>query len=176
MKKLFAVLLSLCLLCACAAAEEVREINYWDDDIQELAAQYEGDFLPVGELGLYMFVPGSFTAEELTEEQAQNGLAAAWTDGETGMTVKVTVQDVGGMSNEEFTEELKKDGAEEFEAGYVNGLEFVSYDVKTDDGTFTAIVLVTEEAQAVTFSFGPMENEAAQQAAVVMGASICSED
>ena len=45
MKKLFALLLALCLmLCACAYAEETNEINW--ADVEEKAAQIEGQFAP----------------------------------------------------------------------------------------------------------------------------------
>ena len=41
MKKLFALLMALCLmLCACAYAEETAEINW--SDVEEKAAQIEG--------------------------------------------------------------------------------------------------------------------------------------
>ena len=48
MKKLLALVMSLCLLCACCAyAEETVEINW--ADVEEQASSIEGQFAPIAD-------------------------------------------------------------------------------------------------------------------------------
>ena len=50
MKKLLALVMSLCLLCACCAyAEETVEINW--SDVEEQASAIEGQFAPMDDEG-----------------------------------------------------------------------------------------------------------------------------
>ena len=70
MKKLFALLMALCLmLCACAYAEETAEINW--ADVEEKAAQIEGQFAPIADLGVMVYIPSIFGSVELSDEQKQ---------------------------------------------------------------------------------------------------------
>ena len=67
MKKLLALVMSLCLLCACCAyAEETVEINW--SDVEEQASAIEGQFAPIADLGVMMFIPAVFGSSEVTEE------------------------------------------------------------------------------------------------------------
>ena len=76
MKKLLALVMSLCLLCACCAyAEETVEINW--SDVEEQASAIEGQFAPIADLGVMMFIPAVFGSAEVTEEQAKEALRLA---------------------------------------------------------------------------------------------------
>ena len=73
MKKLFALMLALCLLgSCCAVAEEgTKEISW--GDVEAISALHEGSFQAIADTGLIMYVPNSFAAVELTEEQIAQG-------------------------------------------------------------------------------------------------------
>ena len=54
MKKIFAILMALCLLIGCAMAEE---INWADIEGTVAESGIEGDFASISDIGLKMFIP-----------------------------------------------------------------------------------------------------------------------
>ena len=111
MKKLLALVMSLCLLCACCAyAEETVEINW--SDVEEQASAIEGQFAPIADLGVMMFIPAVFGSAEVTEEQKAAGVIALLTTADGAGRVSFTYQDLGEMDSEAYTAELIKAGAD----------------------------------------------------------------
>ncbi|MER2143536.1 MAG: hypothetical protein ABS888_07045, partial [Eubacteriales bacterium] len=56
MKKIFALLMALCLLGTCALAEPT-EINWSDLEAQVAESGIDGDFYSVSDIGVKMFIP-----------------------------------------------------------------------------------------------------------------------
>ena len=175
MKKLFAILLSLFLVLGVAAAETTEEMKEevmnWED-VAEMAANIEGDFVSVADLGLYMYLPSSFTALEVTEEQKTAGVIALLGSEELGGSVSITYQNVGEMDFEAYLNELKSAGATGLEKDTVNGLTALSYDLEVNGVKTSSLVFEEGENNIITFCFGPMDNENFQPVAFIMGASI----
>ncbi len=75
MKKLIAVLMTLCLMmtgAAAFAAEEEPSVVRWSDHEAE-AAEIEGQFATISQTGLKMFVPAEFKDTEISEETLAGG-------------------------------------------------------------------------------------------------------
>ena len=68
MKKLFALMLALCLLGSVAMAGEL----VWAGDAEEAASQIEGEFHTIKEGNLKVWIPAVLQESELTEEDRNN--------------------------------------------------------------------------------------------------------
>ena len=71
MKKLVALLLALCLLSACALAEEIPEIKWEDVDIE--SSGIEGNYYTFDDVAVVVWIPTILENLELTAEEAEGG-------------------------------------------------------------------------------------------------------
>ena len=171
MKKLFALLMALCLmLCACAYAEETKEINW--SDFEEQAAQIEGQFCPIADLGVMMYIPSIFGTVELSDEQKAAGVIALLSTADGAGRISFTYQDLGDMEADAYLEELAKAGATDFEVAVLNGRNALSYDLVVNDVKTTNVVVEIEDAKMLTISFAPMDDEGFAELAGILTASI----
>ena len=177
MKKLFALLLTLCLLTACCAfAEEAEENNgetviNWAD-FEEATSQIEGQFAEIADLGLKMYVPAIFGTAEVSEEQKAAGVIAILSTADGTGRVSITYQNLGDMTDEAFVAELEKAGAVEIEYATLNGMDAMSYDLEVNGVKTTNVVIPYEGGDIVTFSFAPIDDEGFKGVAGIMTASI----
>ena len=171
MKKLFALLMALCLmLCACAYAEETKEINW--SDFEEQAAQIEGQFCPIADLGVMMYIPSIFGKVELADEQKAAGVIALLSTADGAGRISFTYQDLGDMDADTYLDELAKAGATDFEVAVLNGRNALSYDLVVNDVKTTNVVVEIEDAKMLTISFAPMDDEGFAELAGILTASI----
>lgn len=171
MKKLLALVMSLCLLCACCAyAEETVEINW--SDVEEQASSIEGQFAPIADLGVMMFIPAVFGSAEVTEEQKAAGVIALLTTADGAGRVSFTYQDLGGMDSEAYTAELIKAGATDLEIVTLNGRAALSYELVINDVKTMNVVIDIDETKILTVSFAPMDDEGFAAVAQIMAASL----
>ena len=171
MKKLFALLLALCLmLCACAYAEETNEINW--ADVEEKAAQIEGQFAPIADLGVMMYIPSIFGSVEVSDEQKAAGVIALLTTADGAGRVSFTYQDLGEMDSEAYTAELIKAGATDLEIVTLNGRAALCYELVINDVKTTNVVIDIDETKILTVSFAPMDDEGFAAVAQIMAASL----
>ena len=171
MKKLFALLMALCLmLCACAYAEETKEINW--SDFEEQAAQIEGQFCPIADLGVMMYIPSIFGSVELADEQKAAGVIALLSTADGAGRISFTYQDLGDMEADAYLDELAKAGATDFEVAVLNGRNALSYDLVVNDVKTTNVVVEIEDAKMLTISFAPMDDEGFAELAGILTASI----
>lgn len=171
MKKLFALLMALCLmLCACAYAEETKEINW--SDFEEQAAQIEGQFCPIADLGVMMYIPSIFGTVELSDEQKAAGVISLLSTADGAGRISFTYQDLGDMEADAYLEELAKAGATDFEVAVLNGRNALSYDLVVNDVKTTNVVVEIEDAKMLTISFAPMDDEGFAELAGILTASI----
>ena len=177
MKKLFALLLTLCLMAACCAfAEEAAEDNSepvinWAD-FEEAASQIEGQFAEIADLGLKMYVPAIFGTAEVSEEQKAAGVIAILSTADGTGRVSITYQNLGDMDDETYYAELEKAGAVEIEFATLNGMDAMSYDLEINGVKTSNVVIPYEGGDIVTFSFAPMDDEGFKGVAGIMTASI----
>lgn len=181
MKKLFALLLSLCLLCGCCAfaeeaeeAEGMTEINW--SDFEEAASKIDGQFSTIADLGLKMFVPAVFGAAEVSEEQQAAGVIALLSTADGAGRVSITYQSLGEMEDDQFVAELEKAGATDIAYSMLNGDEMMDYDLVVNGTKTSNVVIPFDDGTIVTFSFAPMDDEGFAAIATIMMASIQNAD
>ena len=175
MKKLFALVLALCLLCSFAMAETeatVPTINW--SDFEDKAVEIGGVLHGFSEVGIdyMMFVPDGFEAVEVPADAAEAGVLAILSNGT--LTFSVSKYSIEGMSRDDFLESLNVAKATEIEAGILNGIECFSYILTTADGLMTTnVAFPTDDAkEMITFTFAPSDSEENLELLKVVAASI----
>ena len=166
MKKLFALMLALCLMGSVAMADA----NLTWDAVAETAEQVDGGFQTFDEIAVKIWMPAVLQAVELTDEDKEAGYIGYYATADESAAVSVMYVNVEGMTLEEYEAELKADSAiSDIEAGTVNGLPAVSYVIKEKDTA--AVAFTTEKGYILEVSVGPMEDENAKLGGSVILAS-----
>ena len=164
MKKLFALVLALCLLCGCTALAD-NEISW--EQVEPLLEQsgVNGNMYTFDQIAVAIFIPEGLESVELPDDSYIGYFAA-----EDGSAVAVQYVNVEGMDLETYTAALPGVGATEIETGTVNGLPCVTYEVpanKTMNIAFT-----TEAGYILEVVVGPVEDDNAKTAAGFIMASV----
>ena len=164
MKKLFALILALCLLGSVAMADEL----VWAGQAEEAASQMEGEFHTIKEGSIKIWIPAALNEIELTDEDAEAGYIAYFEaeDGEAGIAVQYF--DMEGMSLEEYAEDRKDNEAEDIEIGIVNGLPCLGY--KYEDSAVMAFAL--ENGYILEVVAEPISDDNFQSVAALIFCSI----
>ena len=164
MKKLFALVLALCLLCSLAMAETETETTVatisWSD-YEDKAVEIGGKLQGFSEFGIdyMMFVPDGFDFVEVPADAAEAGVLAILSNGT--LTFSVSKYSVEGMSRDEFIESLNQAKAFQIDVGIINDIECFTYNLTTPDGIMTAnVAFPTADAkEMITFTLAPADNE-----------------
>lgn len=164
MKKLFALVLALCLLCGCTALAD-NEISW--EQVEPLLEQsgVNGNMYTFDQIAVAIFIPEGLESVELPDDSYIGYFAA-----EDGSAVAVQYVNVEGMDLETYTAALPGVGATEIETGTVNGLPCVTYEMpanKTMNIAFT-----TEAGYILEVVVGPVEDDNAKTAAGFIMASV----
>ena len=166
MKKVFALMLALCLMLGCTALAE-NEIS-WEQITPTLeAAGITGEFVTFDEIAVKVFIFNGMAAQELSDEDRQNGYIGYYA-AEDGSAIAIQYVDVNGMTLEDYTANLPEAGATEIETGTVNGLPCVSYAFNGN----LCCSFTTEKGYILEVSVGPVEDDNAKFAAAAVLASI----
>lgn len=179
MKKLLAVVLSLCMLVTAfgvvAAAEEttdeITELN-WADIEETITAEngWEGDFVTFDEIAVKIWVPTAMEAVELTDEDREDGYIGYYQTEDGSYVLAVSYVDAGGMSLDEYAELLSQaDGISSVSIANVNGIGMVGYNMEETDTAYCAAV--TEAGYVLEFAFYPLSDE---NFSSVIGVMTCS--
>ena len=168
MKKLFALLLTLCLLCGCTALAD-NEIT-WEQVAPVLEESgITGEFVTFDEIAVKLFVPAGMTAVELSDEDKANGYIGYFTD-ESGDAIAVQYVDVEGMDLETYAAKVAEVGGTEIETGTVNGLPCISYEYNTN----MICAFTTQKGYILEVAVGPLPDDNAKLVAGFILASIQS--
>lgn len=172
MKKLYAVLLALCLLCSFALAESPVTVN-WADTFEPAiaAANVEGEFQTLSEVAVKFWLPAGLNAAELSDEDRAAGYIAYYTDENNEAAVAVMYLNAEGTSVEDYAAMLKEtDGVSEVELCVVNGLPAVSYKMTENDSV--SIAFATEAGYLLEMTMAPLSVENADLVWGAVAASI----
>ena len=165
MKKLFALMLALCLLGSVAMAE----VSLSWDNVAETAASVEGDFQTFEEIAVKIWMPAVLQAAELSDEDREAGYIGYYATDDAAVAVMYV--DMEGMTLEEYAAQLQEDAeVSEIETGTVNGLPALSYDLKDKDTS--CIAFTTEKGYILELSCAPMSNEGFAATAAIIVSSI----
>lgn len=169
MKKLFAVLLALGLLFSVALAEIATESVNWAD-LEDVAAQLEGDMVVFQDSPYAMWMPADMTAAEVSEEDSAQGVTINLVR-EDGSYIKIGRLDatqlpmdalIGNLSEQENVSELTK--------VTVNGFEGITYNITEDGLQKGCAILFLDESIAIGFEGSNIDNDEYKTAyAVLLG-------
>ena len=150
MKKLFALMLALCLmLCSAALADDM----VWEGAVAELASQFEGEFVTFDDIAVKIWIPAEFKAVELTDEDKQNGYIGYFAKDEQ-TAIAVVYANVEGMSLEDYQANVAElDGVSEIEPGTVNDLPCLSYKSNGNG----SLAFATQMGYILEITYGPLE-------------------
>ena len=166
MKKLFALMLTLCLMLGCTALADA-EITW-----EQVAPMVEesgltGEFVTFDEIAVKLFVPTGMNAVELSDEDRQNGYIGYFA-ADDGSAIAVQYVDMNGMTLTDYAAQLAETDATGIETGTVNGLPCVSYEF----GTNLCCSFTTQMGYILEVTVGPVEDDNAKLGGSVILASI----
>jgi len=170
MKKLFAVVMTLCLLVSAAALAEqaaVKEITW--ASMEETAAKIEGKFAEIGGTGVKMYIPSTFIDSEITEERKNEGdfLLLKTKEENAVVSGQVVKADIDA-----FKATLPENGATGVEDVVINGLHATMFNVVKSGILATCIAIGTDQGSVMLLSFAPADQEPFTETYRVMVASL----
>lgn len=171
MKKLFAVMMVLCVMLTAAAAfagETAPTAVNWSDHEAD-AAKVEGQFADVAQTGLKMFVPAEFKDTEIPKETLDAGTFLVLKTEKNDKAV-VNAQIVE-TSIDTFKAGLEKEGKTLWEM-VVNGLPCTQFSAEAEGVTTVCFAFGTEKGTTLVFSFTLADQEPYTSLYKVMASSI----
>ena len=152
MKKLFALVLTVCMLCGCAAMAD--NTITWEEVAPTVeAGGVTGDWYTFSQIAVQLFIPTGLNPAQVDDAnyigyfQSEDGASA----------VAVLYVNVEGMDLDTYISKLPEVGAENIEAGTVNGLPALSYAIKEKDTGVVAFT--TEMGYILEVSCAPISDE-----------------
>ena len=171
MKKLFALMLALCLLCGCAAMAEEASTITWEEVAPTVEASgVTGEFQLLEGPGLAVWVPTGMLAAEVSEEDAAAGRLALFIAEDQSGYFAVDAVNVPDMTLDQFFANAQESAAEEVELLNVNGLSGVVYKDPTND--LWSFSLVDTNSNVINFIMGPASEEGSKEVFSIVLASI----
>lgn len=166
MKKVFALMLALCLMLGCTAMAD-NDIT-WEQVAPMLEeAGITGEFVTFDEIAVKIFVPDGMAAAELTDEDRQNGYIGYFA-AEDGDAIAIQYVDLNGMELADYAAQVAEVGATEIETGTVNGLPCISYEYNTN----LCCSFTTQMGYILEVTVGPLPDDNAKLGASAILASI----
>ena len=177
MKKLIAILISLCLMLSAAGAfaETATTEMSWET-VEPLLETYglEGDFETFDEVAIQIWIPSSMTRSELTQEDVDKGFIAHFLDEDQTAQVSVVYVDVDGTTLEEYEKMLPDYGVSDIEELVINDIPALSYTVEETDSV--TIAFETEGGYILEITMAPKSAEGADIAWYIVASSIMEEE
>ena len=174
MKKLVSIILCVLMLAMSSSVLAENALTFDPAVVEQLGLT--GEFVALEDFGLQFYLPGVMAAAEVTQEQAEQGTYALFmtADGSSMMSIGYgPAADAQGNAIADLSalaELYTASGAQNVEAGELNGLPCLGYDL-TEAGVRGVAFLMDDGAQ-LTFNFAPMTDENYQAVAMVILSSI----
>ena len=167
MKKLFALMLALCMMLGTAAlADEL----VWEGTIADAASQTEGEFHTFDEIAVKIWIPAVLKEVELTDEDKEKGQIGYFETEDKANAVGVQYVNMNGTSLDEYKAILLESGIEEntIEPGTVNGLDCLSYEYNGSG----VLAFTTQMGYILEVTGSPLTDENFAQTLSIIMASI----
>ena len=163
MKKLFAVLLSLCLFVipAMAQTQDNPQEMTWEEleeSFQETG--YGGQFWNIPSLGISIMIPNGLEQTELSEESIENGFVEIFATEDASVAVMISYRDLGCETLEEVAELVVETIEDAKFGGFyrINGLDAILF-MNPGNDDLTAAIGTTEPGHYIQVSIKPISNE-----------------
>ena len=164
MKKLFALMLALCLMLGGTALAE-NTIS-WDDISGMLESSgVTGDFYTFKEIAVAIFIPTGMVEAELPDENYIGYFTA-----EDGSVIALMYVNAEGMDLDAYAAALPSVGATGIETGTVNGLPCVTYEMPENKSM--NIAFTTEAGYILEVICAPVETDEDKLGGSIVLASI----
>ena len=157
MKKLFALMLALCLLCSFALAEEETPVLNWADYSNNESVA-SGSFQQVtfpDIVTLLYWVPGNMAAFDVNLIQADIPPVAAFATEDGNYTISVFALNITSL--EAYLTELQSKGTDKFRNVTVNGIDCVS--CENEETSIDILVVPITETQVLVYNFTPLNGD-----------------
>ncbi len=171
MKKLFALVLALCLLCGCTALAETATNEITWEDVAPIveAGNVTGDFYTFDQLSVAIWIPTGMVPAELPDDSYIGYFVPE--DGSEGAVAACYV-DMNGADLDTYRDAVEQVGGTDIEMGTVNGFPCVTYELP--EQKTVCIAFVTEAGYVFEVAIAPVSTEEEKMAASVIMASIQS--
>lgn len=171
MKKLFALLVLVCLVLAPAAMAEKASVT-WEEigapAVEQLGL--EGNFVALSDMGLAIWVPTVMTQYEPTEEDAAAGRYAIFTDENQEAYLTIDAINVPDMTLDQAYQNAVDNGMTEPEIVNINGIDALTYG--NEAANAGCVVLVDTNYNMIIFSFMPVDSDDGKMAYGIMTSSL----
>ena len=166
MKKLFALMLALCLMLGCTALADV-EVNW--EDVED--AVEGGDFVTIEELGLDIWIPDDYVDMELDESYTSVGYFKLF--GAEDGSGAVAFQYIEAAADVDLLEAVNAiEGASGAESMIINGLPCVNFDLLEQNAS--CLAFNTQKGNILVITFAPISSDDFKAKAQFIMASIQS--
>ena len=163
MKKLFIVLLSLCILVLPAMAQTADdpEVVVWEDlEKSFIETGYGGSFWNIPSLGISIMIPNGLNQMELSQDYIDNGFVEIFATDDLDIAVAVSLRD---LECEDFPEvaDLVLENIENAQiVGFYkfNGLDAMMF-LNPGNEELTSVIGTTEPGYYIQVSIKPITNE-----------------
>ena len=144
----------------------------WEDIQEELdKLDIEGEFINLDEAGVKIWMPPFLIADELTDEDKENGYLGYYQQEDKKGCVSILYVDSYGITLEEYAGLIDEDGSfTEIAFCKVNGMDALTY--KNDQSVEVFVTFITEDEHILEFTFWPISNDYFYTIAQIMAASI----
>ena len=171
MKKLFALLVLVCLVLAPAAMAENASVTWEEVGAPAVEALgLEGDFVALSDMGLAIWVPSSLSYSDPSEEDAAAGRYALFMDEDQECYVAVDAINVPDMTLDQAYENAVASGMTEPEIVNINGLDALTYGNESINAG--SVVLVDTNCNMIIFTFAPIDSDDGKMAFAIISSSL----
>ena len=167
MKKLCAIVLALALALSAVPAL-AAELNW--SDVEEYAAQIDGRFVLIEQVGAIMWLPDIMQQVELPEEAAEMGYIGAFATDDGSYAVAIQYMDAQGADLSALIPVMEESGATGFEDLVINGIPGLGFDMEAADSSCVAIA--TEQGYYLIITFSHVSDTEFAQVCQIMAASL----
>lgn len=163
MKKIFVVLLALCLFVIPVMAQtqdNPEEINWADLEESFAETGYNYDFWDIPRLGITMMIPGGLNQTELSQENIDDGFVEIFATDDFSIAVLLSLRDLGCETLDEL-EDLVAENIENAQIlGYyrINGLNALMF-LNPGNEDLTVAIPTDAPGNFIQVSIKPITNE-----------------
>ena len=162
MKKLIAVVLTLCMLFGFALAEETTEYNWANyEEIYEKSEVTEAEFVTFEDIGIKILIPTVLPKWDLSEENINQGFIFYYADEKEETYVGMTHVNFDTLEN--YTNVLKTvEPISDIRQVSINGIPAIAYHVQSNDSM--SIAFINDVGKMLEVTVRPVSQEDALKA------------